>query len=89
MAAMSVMQPADVPVAFLPSISLEKLQSNDSIESSRLFNACTGHGFFYLDLTGSDEILQEWNQLLQFMSEYFAQPLETKLKDDCKSDTYG
>lgn len=42
--------PADVPQVPLFRLSLQKLVENDSDEVDRLWEACTGLGFFYLDL---------------------------------------
>lgn len=42
--------PDDVPQVPLLRLSLQKLIDNDSTELDRLWKACTGVGFFYLDL---------------------------------------
>ena len=80
---------ADLPIASLSTISLEKLLAKDADESSKLFDACRNHGFFYLDLSRVGKIVEDWRELLSFMAEYFAQPIDVKMQDDCKSDVYG
>ena len=42
--------PDDVPIADLEKISLRKLLENDEAEAQRMFEVCTGSGFFYLDM---------------------------------------
>jgi isopenicillin N synthase-like dioxygenase len=70
-------------VANLTVVSYEKLLSNDQDESSRLLSACREWGFFYLDLTSTESAsyLRTVNELSGVSKEYFAQPLDYKLKD--------
>lgn len=42
--------PDNVPIAQLEKISLNKLLSSDETEAQRMFDICTGSGFFYLDM---------------------------------------
>lgn len=42
--------PDNVPVAKLEKISLKNLLSGDEDEQQRMFNVCTGTGFFYLEM---------------------------------------
>jgi hypothetical protein len=42
-----------VPVADIPTLSLNKLQAGSDVESSRLYQACRKEGFFFLDLNES------------------------------------
>jgi isopenicillin N synthase-like dioxygenase len=70
-------------LANLPTISYEKLLKHDVAESASLFEACTGWGFFYLDLRATE--LENYRNLvsrLQVVSKnYFNLPLEQKMKD--------
>ncbi|KAL6712842.1 hypothetical protein ACLMJK_009554 [Lecanora helva] len=77
------------PTASLPTISLQDLQTGDKNEIQALFQACSGHGFFYLDLQGQSELLAVWRKLLIVAHDYFIQPLENKMLDARKSDTLG
>ncbi|KAF2120377.1 oxidoreductase [Lophiotrema nucula] len=45
--------PSSVPIATIPVVSLQKLQSGDEDESKRLFQASREYGFFSLSLSGS------------------------------------
>ena len=75
--------------ASLPTINLRRLQAGDESEVNALLQACSGHGFFYLDMDGALELLQTWKELLNVSSSYFAQPLEYKMQDARNSDTQG
>ncbi|KAM7187823.1 2OG-Fe(II) oxygenase family oxidoreductase [Rhypophila sp. PSN 637] len=70
-------------IADLPVIIFSKLLNNDTEESSKLFSACSGWGFFYLDLASSeaDSYRASVNNLKDFAVEYFSRPLEEKLTD--------
>jgi hypothetical protein len=43
------------PVADIPTLSLQQLQSGSDRESLRLYDACRQHGFMLLDLKDSPE----------------------------------
>lgn len=60
-----------------------KLWQGDAIEAAKLYSACVDRGFFYLDLENgsSDSTLQNVDQLFQVTKEYFAMPLDQKMKD--------
>jgi len=47
--------PSDVNIASIPIISLTNLENQSENESLKLFEACTEHGFFLLDLASSEE----------------------------------
>lgn len=47
--------PSDIPVANIPILSFQKLRDNDSAEAEKLYEACQEHGFFLLDVIGSNE----------------------------------
>lgn len=80
-----------VECAYLPKLEWSKLRVKDPLEIENLFTACSTYGFFYLNLVipEIDEFLQNWQRLLDFIVTYFHQPLEKKILDDRKSDTYG
>jgi isopenicillin N synthase-like dioxygenase len=75
--------------ASLPILDLALLEAADKKESLRLLDACHLHGFFYLDLRGSEQLLKDWEAMLAFAAEYFAQPLAEKMKDSRQSDVKG
>lgn len=47
--------PSDLAVADIPIISFSNLEDDSGNESERLFDACTDHGFFLLDLRYSEQ----------------------------------
>ena len=77
--------------AYLPKLEWSKLQRKDPVEVEKLLSACQTYGFFYLNLVTpeSDQVVRDWKGVLEFMDMYFDQPLEKKMLDDRKSDTYG
>lgn len=70
-------------IADLPVIRLPKLLENDPEESSKLFSACSGWGFFYLDLASSEaeSYGASVKSLQDFAVEYFGRVLEEKMQD--------
>jgi len=70
-------------IADLAVISYEKLLRKNPAEMTSLLSACVNWGFFYLDLGGSntENYLETMNALFGVSKEYFARPLEEKLKD--------
>jgi len=81
-----------VHIAPLVTIDLQGLIARDSTEIAKLLKACQTHGFFYLDLQTSDagrQILKDEQGVYRFMEDYFARPLEEKMKDDRDHPTYG
>lgn len=80
-----------VPTAVLPEISYLKLLRSDPNELISLRKAGERHGFFYLNLVGSENeaVLQRWRHVLAFMEEYFDQAMEVKMQDSRSSDTHG
>jgi isopenicillin N synthase-like dioxygenase len=70
-------------VAELTVVSYEKLLRKDAAEADLLLSACAECGFFYLDLRGDEtkRYLGLKNTLFGLSREYFARPLEEKLKD--------
>ncbi|KAK3309422.1 2OG-Fe(II) oxygenase family oxidoreductase [Chaetomium strumarium] len=73
-------------VANIAVVSYEKLLAKDPAEVAKLYEACAHWGFFYLDLDGDQtkEYLDNVGALFGAAKEYFAKPLEEKLKDTRK-----
>lgn len=73
-------------VANIALIAYEKLLAKDPAEIAKLYEACAHWGFFYLDLDGNQtkEYLDNVGALFGAAKEYFAKPLEEKLKDTRK-----
>lgn len=69
-------------IADLVVLSYDGLLHGGGSEASSLLAACSEWGFFYLDLRfGTQEVLTTVEQLFGVAREYFAKPLEEKLKD--------
>ncbi|KAL3425176.1 2og-fe oxygenase family protein [Phlyctema vagabunda] len=74
----------DVSIMTIPTISLAKLNKNDSHEIKELQNAASGIGFFYIDLFEDDigeKILADMPEMYTASRNYFHQSNELKLKD--------
>ncbi|KAH6675882.1 putative oxidoreductase [Halenospora varia] len=67
--------PSDVSVLNIPNISFSKLQKTlNTSEGEKLYNACTEHGFFALDLRDSEEggiLLKQAEKLFDIGAETF------------------
>ncbi|KAI1173238.1 Clavaminate synthase-like protein [Nemania sp. FL0916] len=76
--------PEGFPTVTLETISLTKLLvDKDPAEADRVFQACTGRGFFYLDLAGceaGDTIAQGADQAAAVAEETFRLSYEEKMK---------
>lgn len=76
--------PTDIATAPIASVSLPKLLANDPSEGQKVLEACTTHGFFYLDLRDSSglgqALIDESESLLHLAKEAFDHPLEEKQK---------
>ncbi|KAI2641316.1 hypothetical protein GGS21DRAFT_504146 [Xylaria nigripes] len=76
--------PDGFPTVELETISLTKLLvEKDPTEQERVFQACTGRGFFYLELAGTevgDTIAHNANKIASAAEDVFALPLEEKSK---------
>lgn len=75
--------PNDIPAIELPRLALCKLLSGDEGESQALFEACTGLGFFLLDLRGCAEgetVLEETEIGFDASREFYALSDEEKVK---------
>jgi hypothetical protein len=84
--------PNEHRIAPLQSINLNLLLKGDGKEHNQLLHLCETTGFFYLDLresTGFERHLNDWNDILRFMEEYFAQQLDSKLQDFHNNDAIG
>lgn len=72
--------------AAIPTISLSALYRNDKVESSKLFNVCKTHGFFYLNYTGSPSWSTSCiNDLFDLGHKFFALPEHEKMKISMES----
>lgn len=73
----------EFPTVPLETISLEKLLSQDATEEDRVFEACKGRGFFYLDLAGPESgetILKGSGDICRVGEQVMALPLDEKMK---------
>lgn len=73
----------DFPTIDLETISLQKIQSGDESEQTRMFEACKDWGFFYLELPGAtegDTIAEKANDVARVAEQIFQLPVEEKLK---------
>lgn len=70
-----------VETAPLVSISLAKLEANDTAESEAFFEASKNLGFFYMNMEGSslgERIVTESEQLLQIQKQFHELPEEER-----------
>jgi isopenicillin N synthase-like dioxygenase len=77
--------PDNVPTAPLVTLSLKKLIAGDNAEHAQLFSAAKSLGFFYLDMRNCAEgerLLREADSMFTLMKQFFALPLEEKMKYD-------
>ncbi len=74
-------QGKQAPVCPLETVDFSRLLSQEPEEVEKLHRCCKTHGFFYLDLQGLDgrRILDDEQQLLRVMRNFFDQPDETKM----------
>jgi hypothetical protein len=87
-----IIEGKEVPAAPLVTVDFSRLEAKEPSEVSKLLKSCETHGFFYLDLqkTGNArQILAGGTEVFHLMSEYFAKPLEVKMKDHTGSVTSG
>lgn len=79
------------PLALLKEISLQRLQSNDDVEITKLLIACKEDGVFYLNLRdyGSQDgpLLSMSTEVFQLSKELFDLPLNEKMGYDI--DNFG
>ncbi|KAJ7590077.1 2OG-Fe-II oxygenase family oxidoreductase [Mycena floridula] len=82
----------DLPIAHLDTIDFVRLEAKDPAEVSKLLHSCQTQGFFYLALKGNEKsarVVADKDNVLRVMEEYFAQPLDIKMKDNHGSVTDG
>ncbi len=75
--------PDHVPTVKLQRLELSKLLAEDEGESKALFEACTGLGFFLLDLRGCEEgetVLEETEAGFKIGQEFYALSDEERSK---------
>lgn len=77
--------PEDLPTVELETIPLAGLLAGDPAEQGRVFEACKGRGFFYLDLRegGAEEgrvLLEGAEQIARVGEETFELPVDEKMK---------
>lgn len=71
------------PTIELQTISLRKIQNNDTFEQDRMFEACKNWGFFYLELPDSEQgqvIARGADDVCRVAEKIFQLPLEEKMK---------
>ncbi|TKA59820.1 hypothetical protein B0A49_12721 [Cryomyces minteri] len=77
--------PEDVHTAPLVTVSLGKLEAEDTDEHGSLLAACKALGFFYLDMRGctnGETLLQDADAMFGLMGDFFALPGAEKEKYD-------
>jgi isopenicillin N synthase-like dioxygenase len=82
---------SSLSIAPLETVDFSRLVTRDEAEISKLLVSCQTHGFFYLDLQNAESrpLLEDAQHMVRIMENYFAQPLEVKMKDDRQSLTLG
>ncbi len=73
----------DFPSVDLQIISLQKLLDHDSNEETRVFEACKGRGFFYLDLAGPEQgetLIHGAEEIAHVGERFMALPTDEKMK---------
>lgn len=77
--------------AELRTISYKKLVAKDPAEQAKLLDCGEKDGFFYLDLLEpeSEGLWNDYKSVLAVMSEFFEQPVESKLPYAYGSDVQG
>ncbi|KAK4502078.1 hypothetical protein PRZ48_007889 [Zasmidium cellare] len=73
----------------LQTIDLGRLESSDFDERQSLLQAFENQGFVYLDLSSNPQLVQDWENVLRFMADYFAKDMDEKMIDSRSSDNYG
>ncbi|OTB03858.1 hypothetical protein M426DRAFT_73754 [Hypoxylon sp. CI-4A] len=84
--------PDNVPTVDLQTISLAKVLDGDAAEQDRVFEACIGRGFFYLDLSNcetGETILHGADQIALAGERFFQQPLDEKMKQNMGKNLFG
>lgn len=83
--------PPNAPIAKLETIDFSRLLDREPSELSKLLSLCVKDGFFYLSLENPriQQILVDKDSVVRMMEEFFALPLDEKLKDVRGSHTHG
>ncbi|KAF3065940.1 hypothetical protein GL218_09246 [Daldinia childiae] len=84
--------PSDVPTVSLETITLSKLFNGDAVEQDRVFEACVGRGFFYLDLDGcatGNTIRRGAEQIALAGERVFRLPLAEKMDYKMAKSLFG
>jgi isopenicillin N synthase-like dioxygenase len=78
-------------IAHLETINFAKLLAQEESEVTRLLDASSTAGFFYVDLQGQSTrtLLEDEHKMYQTMEQYFDQPIDVKLKDDRGTHKHG
>lgn len=74
---------SEFPTVELQTISLQKLEDHDVAEEKRVFEACKGRGFFYLDLAGpqaGNTILTGSEDIARVGERFMALPEDEKMQ---------
>jgi isopenicillin N synthase-like dioxygenase len=74
---------SEFPTVELQTISLQRLIDHDGNEEQRVFEACKGRGFFYLELAGPEEgetILKGAEDIARVGERFMALDTEEKMK---------
>ena len=79
------------PICDLESVDFSRLLSQEPQEVQKLLRLCKTLGFFYLDLQGIDgrRILDDEQQLLKVMRDFFDQPAEVKMDFNVPIQNHG
>jgi isopenicillin N synthase-like dioxygenase len=83
--------PAGSRIASLETVDMGRLIDKDEAEQRKLLALCIKDGFFYLDLQSPriSQILSDKGNVVKMMEDYFALPLDEKMKDDRGTHTHG
>ncbi len=74
---------SEFPGVELQTISLQKLIDHDNAEETRVFEACKGRGFFYLELGGpeaGETILKGSEEIARVGERFMSLPTDEKMK---------
>jgi isopenicillin N synthase-like dioxygenase len=74
---------SEFPSVELQTISLQKLIDHDTTEEDRVFEACKGRGFFYLELAGpeaGETILKDSENIARVGERFMALSTEEKMR---------
>jgi hypothetical protein len=83
--------PTSARLAKLETIDFSRLLLKDHAELLKLLTLCKRDGFFYLNLQGFENggIIDDKDNVVRMMEEFFDLPMEQKMKDDRASHLHG